>query len=145
MKPYPHHYLVEASAAASGSVDLRARGLPVIASAPPIEFGGPGDAWSPESLLVAATADCFVLTFRAVARASKLEWSSLQCSAVGTLDRIEKVTCFVGMRIEADLRLPAGGNAETGKRLLEKTEKTCLVSNSLDLAVALEARVTVAE
>ena len=76
MKPYPHHYLVEASAAASGSVDLRARGLPVIASAPPIEFGGPGDAWSPESLLVAATADCFVLTFRAVARASKLEWSS---------------------------------------------------------------------
>jgi hypothetical protein len=42
MKPYPHHYSVEASAATSGSVELRAHGLPEIISAPPIEFDGPG-------------------------------------------------------------------------------------------------------
>ena len=143
MKPYPHHYSVEASAAASGSVELRADALPAIASAPPIEFDGPGDQWSPESLLVAAVVDCFVLTFRAIARASKLEWSSLQCRAEGTLDRVERVTRFVGLRIEADLTLPADGDVEAGKRLLAKAEKTCLVTNSLDLAVELEARVTV--
>jgi organic hydroperoxide reductase OsmC/OhrA len=142
MKPYPHHYTIEASATASGSVELRADGLPALATAPPAEFDGPGDQWSPESLLIAAVADCFVLTFRAIARASKLEWSDLQCRAEGTLDRVERVTRFVGMRIEAELSLPADGNVDAGRRMLEKAEKTCLVSNSLDLAVELEARVT---
>lgn len=145
MKPYPHHYSVEASAAASGSVDLTAEGLPAIASAPPVEFDGPGDQWSPESLLVASVVDCFVLTFRAIARASKLDWSQLHCAAEGTLDRVERVTRFVGMRIVADLALPPGGNAETGHRLLEKAKNACLVTNSLNFAVEMEARVDVDE
>ena len=143
MKPYPHHYSVEASAAASGSVDLTAEGLPAVASAPPVEFDGPGDQWSPESLLVASVVDCFVLTFRAIARASKLDWAQLHCTAEGTLDRVERVTRFVGMRIVADLALPPGGNAETGRRLLQKAEETCLVTNSLNFAVELEAKVHV--
>jgi len=143
MKPYPHHYSVEASSGPSGSVDLRAPSLPALASAPPVEFDGPGDQWSPESLLVASVVDCFVLTFRAIARASKLEWTQLDCAAEGTLDRVESVTRFVGLRIVAHLALPAGGNTETGKRLLEKAERTCLVTNSLSCAVELEANVTV--
>jgi peroxiredoxin-like protein len=143
MKPYPHHYTIEASATASGSVELRADGLPTLATAPPAEFDGPGDQWSPESLLIAAVADCFVLTFRAIARASKLEWSSLRCRAQGTLDHVDRVTRFVGMRIEADLTLPADGNADAARRLLEKAEKSCLITNSLDLTAELEASVTV--
>jgi uncharacterized OsmC-like protein len=94
-------------------------------------------------LLVATVVDFFVLTFRAIARASKLEWSSIECRGEGTLDRVERVTRFVGMRIEAALRLPADGNVDAAKRLLEKAEKTCLVTNSLDLAVELEAEVTI--
>jgi organic hydroperoxide reductase OsmC/OhrA len=31
------------------------------------QLGGPGGQWSPETLLVAAAAECFILTFRAVA------------------------------------------------------------------------------
>ena len=46
---------------------------------------------------------------------------------------------------KADLRMRGGGNAETGRRLLEKAGETCHISNSRDRAVALEARVTVAE
>jgi organic hydroperoxide reductase OsmC/OhrA len=145
MKPYPHHYLVDAHAAATGHVDLRAEGLLPIASAPPLEFDGPGDQWSPESLLVAAVVDCFVLTFRAIARASKLEWTDIRCHAEGTLDRIERVTRFTGLRIVAELILPAGGNAEIARRLLEKAEHECLVTNSLNVPVELDARVIVSE
>jgi organic hydroperoxide reductase OsmC/OhrA len=145
MQPYPHHYSVEASAAASGSIELRADRLPPLTSAAPIEFDGPGDQWSPETLLVAAVADCFALTFRAIARASKLEWSSLRSRATGTLDRDDRITRFVGMQIEAELTLPAGGDVDAARRLLEKAEKNCLVSNSLDLAVELKAKVAVGE
>lgn len=141
MKPYPHRYTVDAAGGPAGSVELSAAGIPPIPSAPPIEFDGPGDVWSPETLLVGAVVDCFVLTFRAIARASRLEWTRLECRAEGTLDRVEGVTRFVGMRIEARLALPAGGNAETGRRLLEKAEKTCLVTNSLVAPVELVADV----
>jgi organic hydroperoxide reductase OsmC/OhrA len=143
MKAYPHHYLVEAHAAATGHVDLKAEGLQPIASAPPLEFDGPGDQWSPESLLVAAVVDCFILTFRAIARASKLEWTDIRCHAEGTLDRVERVTRFTKLRIVAELILPAGGNAEMAQRLLEKAEHECLVTNSMNVPVELDARAIV--
>lgn len=143
MKPYPHEYSVEATASTIGSVELTAEGLPIITSAPPVEFDGPGDQWSPESLLVAAVVDCFVLTFRAIAQASKFEWSGLKCRAEGTLDRADRVTRFVGMRVRAELKLPPEGSEEAGRRLLEKAEKTCLVTNSLDLQVELDTEITI--
>ena len=90
MQDYPHHYHVHAEAQPEGSVNLASEKLPPLASAPPLEFGGPGDQWSPETLLVASVADCFILSFRAIARASKFEWKSLSCEVVGTLERIEK-------------------------------------------------------
>ena len=77
MQDLPHHYQVNASAEVDGNVVLKADDLPQIITAPPAEFGGPGDQWSPETLLVGAVANCFVLTFRAIARASKLDWSNL--------------------------------------------------------------------
>jgi len=88
MQEFPHHYSVAAVANPEGEVALQSDRLPSLTSTPPAEFGGPGDRWSPETLLVAALADCFVLTFRALARASKLSWLSLRCDVEGTLDRV---------------------------------------------------------
>src|SRR5262249_3918607 len=67
MEPHPHRYDVHARAGTEGSVLVESRGLPTLRTAPPTQYGGPGDQWSPETLLVAAAADCFVLTFRAIA------------------------------------------------------------------------------
>jgi organic hydroperoxide reductase OsmC/OhrA len=57
MHPFPHHYVVTATARPSGDVPLAAEGLRIIESAMPKEFDGPGNQWSPESLLAAAVAD----------------------------------------------------------------------------------------
>lgn len=72
MQSFPHHYTVAASALPEGDVSLNSGGLDPIYSAPPIEFGGQGNRWSPENLLVAAVADCFILSFRAIASVSQL-------------------------------------------------------------------------
>jgi len=79
MHPFPHVYSVSASSGSAGSVTLESSGLPSLSSEPPIEFGGPGDKWSPETLLTVALIDCFVLSFRAVAAASRYEWLHLDC------------------------------------------------------------------
>ena len=143
MQAFPHHYSVSASAHRIGDVAVEGEDLPAIQSAPPVAFGGPGDRWSPETLLVAAVADCFVLTFRAIAEASHLPWISLTCEAEGTLDRIERVTQFTEVKIRARLQLPAGADEEQAQRLLTKAEQNCLVTNSLKATAHLDAVVDV--
>lgn len=141
MKTFPHEYAVTVVGSPQGDLEVRADRLPVLNSAPPAEFDGPGDRWSPETLLVAAVADCFVLTFRAVARALELPWTSLRCEVSGTLDRLERVPQFTRFRIRAHLGVPAGTSEELARRALEKAEHGCLITNSLKATSQLETAV----
>lgn len=145
MHDFPHHYQVTASSTnREDDVTLEAAGLPAIRSASPAEFDGPGDRWSPETLLVGAVADCFILTFRAVAQASKLSWISLTCEVDGTLDRVERTMQFTRFDLRAHLEVPAGSSAEAAQRALQKSEQACLITNSLKAATHLESTVSVA-
>ena len=142
MKPMPHLYEVRITGSATGYATVSAAGLPDLVSAPPADFDGPGDAWSPEDLLVASVATCFTFTLRAVARASKVEFASLKASVAGTLDRKEGVTRFTELVIRAAMTIPPGGDKERALRVMEKAEKSCLVTASLSTPVRLEAEVT---
>ncbi len=141
VQPLPHRYHVTASADSDGEVSLVAPGLPPLRSAPPSEFGGPGDLWSPETLLLAAVVDCFVLTFRAVARASSIPWRELRCDADGTLDRVERVTRFTAIELRAELVVPPEVPVDRAERALQRAERGCLVSNSLVFRPILAATV----
>jgi organic hydroperoxide reductase OsmC/OhrA len=91
MKPLPHMYEVGLSAGLTGYATLTANGVPELRSAPPKDFDGPGDAWSPEQLLLAAVETCFMFTFRAIAHASKFNFLSLELSGSGTVDRNDAI------------------------------------------------------
>lgn len=143
MQELPHHYAVSAAAEAESMVRLDSPGLESLESAGPAEFGGPGDRWSPETLLVAAVADCFILSFRAIARASKMDWISLRCDVVGDLDKVDKITQFTNFRVRARLEVPDGIREGKPQRLLEKAEHSCLVTNSLKAPSELETEVIV--
>jgi len=137
MEPYPHRYKVLAAGEADGVTRISAPGLPTLETAPPRQYGGPGDRWSPECLLVGAAADCFLLTFRAVATASSFVWRELRCEAEGILDHVDHASCFTQLNLSVRLVIPSGRDAERAQRLLEKAEKTCLVTNSLSAEVSL--------
>lgn len=145
MQDFPHRYRINASGKTGGDIILRADNLPQLVSAPPAEFGGPGNQWSPEHLLVASVADCFILTFRAVAQASKLAWNTLDVSAEGVLERVDRVTRFTGFTVSATLAVPAEADIEKARRLLQKAEDSCLITNSLTARVHLVADVMVNE
>jgi organic hydroperoxide reductase OsmC/OhrA len=129
--PFPHVYTVSASSASDGNVVVSAATLPDLETAAPPEFDGPGGYWSPESLLCAAVADCFILSFRAFARGSRFEWLGLACRVVGTLDRVAGVAKFTHFATHATLTIPDGADAEKARLLLTKAEHGCLISNSL--------------
>jgi len=144
VQPFPHHYDVEAAATVAGDVMIGGRSLPPLASASPAEFGGPGTRWSPETLLVAAVAACFVMTFRAMAMTAKLSWTSLDCDVVGTLDRVDHEIRFTEFHLRVRLQIPEDTNEGQAQRLIEKVERNCLVANSLKARVHLDRTVEVA-
>jgi organic hydroperoxide reductase OsmC/OhrA len=134
---------VAASGSASGDIAVSAPDLPTLDTAPPPEFDGPGGKWSPETLLCAAVADCFILTFRAVSRTANLAWSKLECDVEGTLERATGGSQFTRFGTAATLTVPPGTDPDKARSLLERAEHGCLIANSLKGTRTLEARVVV--
>src|ERR1700759_3150516 len=128
MLPLPHHYHVSALVYPTGDVPLTAEGVRVIESNAPKDFDGPGNQWSPEQLLTAAVADCFLLSFRAVAKASKYDWLRVELRTEGKLERIDGTSRFTHFTNHATLRVPVGSDVERAKKLLEKAEAICIIA-----------------
>lgn len=143
MHPFPHLYTVTTVGSPGGALSHPDDRLPPLSTNAPAEFGGPGDAWSPEDLLVATVADCFILTFRAVAAASGFTWNDIDCRAEGVLDRVDRTTMFTGFDIHVTLAVPPGTDEERAHRLLEKAEANCLITNSMKGDRELHANVVV--
>jgi uncharacterized OsmC-like protein len=92
-------------------------------------------------MLVGSVANCFILSFRAIARASRFEWVSLSCDVSGTLDKVERVTQFTRFDLQAELTIAPGTDEKKAHRLLEKAENHCLITSSLKGESHLEAEV----
>ena len=144
MQDLPHQYVVTAKAEGAANVIVSAEGLPDLETAGPAQFGGPGDVWSPEDMLVGAVANCFILSFRAIARKAKLEWLTLECETEGVLDKFEGYNQFTGFTVKARLTIPDEQYRKKAEVILEKAEKYCLITNSLKADSHLEAEVHVA-
>ncbi len=145
MHPYPHTYLASATAQNAGLVTVHSPQLPNLETAAPPEFDGPGGVWSPETLLCASIADCFILTFRAVARAARFAWLGLECRTESVLERVGQNSQFTRFTTFAKLTVPAGSDVAKARELLERAEHGCLIANSLRGSRALEAQVVTAE
>jgi organic hydroperoxide reductase OsmC/OhrA len=92
-------------------------------------------------LLVASIANCFILTFRGVARAAHLDWEKLEAHVDGTLERVSGVTQFISYTTRATLTVKPATDHAKARELLERAEKVCLVANSLRGERLLEATV----
>lgn len=143
MKPLPHEYDVHLTGGPSGYAQLSTSGLPELRTAPPADYDGPGDAWSPEHLLLASVQTCFLFTLRAIARLSKLEFTNLVLDATGTVNRRDGVTRFIEIVLRPRLTVVSGTDHERALNILEKSEKTCLVTASLSTPVRLEPEILV--
>lgn len=143
MQQYPHRYRAFATGGAEGSVEVGDASLPALATWPPPQFDGPPGHWSPEALLTAAVADCFLLSFRTVAHASKFAWERLDVQVEGTLDRVDGVTRFTEFRIVPRLALANSADAERALKLLDKARRVCLIGNSLKADCVLDLETAV--
>jgi len=143
MHPYPHTYIAGASGHSQGSLAVTSPQLPTLETAAPPEFDGPGGLWSPETLLCASLADCFILTFRAVSRAAHFEWLQLDCRVEGVLERIGQSSKFTRYTTHAYLKVPPDSDIGRARALLERAEHGCLIANSLSGERLLQTEIEV--
>jgi len=143
MSDLPHLYTVNVAGTPENNLVTSANNLPDLATAPPKSFGGPGDKWSPEDLLIAAVANCTVLSFKAIARASKLDWISIECESQGVLDKVDRKIQFTKINTRAKLVIPSSSDSEKALKLLNKAEEVCLISNSLTAESHIECEIEV--
>jgi organic hydroperoxide reductase OsmC/OhrA len=112
-------------------------------SAPP-EFHGEPGFWTPEHFLLAAVASCFITTFRAIAGYSKFDPLALDISVQGKLEKGPGGYDFTAIVIKPSLTIRDESYRVLAGRLLEKTERSCLIARSLKCAVTMEASIAVA-
>ena len=141
MHELPHYYSATVEAHPQGVLNAFTDHLPVLKVDAPKQFEGPGDQWSPEELLMAAAANCFVLSFRTVAELAKFEWLSIQCESTGELDKVERSMMFTSIKTSVRLLVSDPVTKAKGEMLLRKAEKICIVSNSLTAEKYLEVNV----
>ena len=100
--------------------------------------------WTPEHFFSSAVATCFITTFQAIAAYSKFEAHALEVSVEGQVEKTEGGFRFTRVTIRPLLAINGESDRERGLRLLEKAEKACLVSRSLQSQIILEPQVVLA-
>ena len=109
-------------------------------SAPP-EFGGMLGTWTPEHFLLSAVASCFVATFEAIAKASKFSFSSLTVVAEGIVGKRDARWNFTSITLNPTLAIESEEDRDRAVKLLEKTEHSCIVANSLSIPIAFAPQI----
>lgn len=112
-------------------------------SAPP-EFRGEAGLWTPEHFFIAAVAACFITTFRAIAEVSRFDPVALALRVEGVVEKVEGGYEFTHIVLRPHLTIGDETDRQRGARLLEKTERSCLVSRSIKSKVTMEPRIELA-
>ena len=97
--------------------------------------------WSPEHFFTAAVNSCFMTTFLAIAENSKLEFIDFSCNAIGNLDQVEGKYLMTEVILNPTLKITKEEDREKALRVLEKSEKACLISNSIKSTVKLNSEI----
>lgn len=126
------------------SPDLMDKNGVCIEVATPPEFPkGIEGIWSPEHLFVSAVSSCLMTTFLAVAENSNLEFESFKCGATGKLEKVDGKFMMSEIILKPSVVIHHEDHKDKVIRVLEKSEKACLITNSIKSKVTMEIEVIV--
>lgn len=110
---------------------------------PPQFPGGIAGCWSPEHLFTAAINSCLMTTFLAIAEKSGLGFSSFSSRAYGKLDDSGGKLLMTQVTLKPVVVVEKDTDVEKARRVLQKSEAACLISNSVRSEIVFEPEVRV--
>ena len=124
--------------------ELSLEGFPTITVATPPEFPqGVPNTWSPEHLFVASANICLMTTFLAIAENSKLKFSSYSAGSTGKMERVEGKYVISEIELKPRIVIQEEKDREKALRIIEKAEKGCLISRSMNAKTILSPEIIV--
>ncbi len=133
-----HYYNVSVNWDEGRIGTLSSDNLPDIKVATPPEFPkGVAGIWSPEHLYVSSAVICLMTTFLAIAENSGLPFSSFGCDASGKLEKVDGNFMISEIELKPVIIIPDEKYTEKAGRIIEKSEKMCLISNSMKTKIIL--------
>ncbi len=113
-----------------------------VATPPEFPKGIPG-IWSPEHLFTAAVSSCLMTTFLAIAENSKLDFIDFSCQSKGKLEQVEGKFLMTQITLEPTVTISDEKDRERAEKVLQKSERACLVSNSIKSEVIMVPNIKV--
>lgn len=107
----------------------------VLPVATPIVFGGKGNDWSPEHLLLGALSSCFMSTYLSFAKKFRFQIVRMECNATGSIEPVDGRLRFTMINIFPKVYIANYDYMSKAKLALEKAEEYCLVSNSISAKI----------
>jgi organic hydroperoxide reductase OsmC/OhrA len=105
-----------------------------VATPPEFQGGIPG-VWSPEEMIVAATASCYTMTLVAIAERGEIPLHALRVSGTGHLSKRDDGRFgFVAIELDAQIETNAA-SVRAVESAAERAKRGCLVSLALDIPV----------
>lgn len=111
----------------------------------PKEFGGLEGRWTPEELLLAALAGCFITTLRSMSGSAQFDFTDLQVEASGTVRKSESGYGFSEIVIRPNLKIASLKEREHVLDLLKKADRLCLVCRAIGVPLKFEPQIEVTE
>ena len=136
----PHSYAATVTRTGPSRATITAPTRPPLAGAPPPEFDGPPDIWSPEHLLLASLGLCLETTFDALANRAGLDVASWVALVEATLDRTPAGVALGGFRVHVTIEV-AQHDVLRAQDVLSRARHQCFVSNALRAPVEVTSTV----
>lgn len=143
MDPFEYDVNLHWVAGRKGEISSPALQDKIEIATPPEFQGGIPNIWSPEHLFTASVLSCFMTTFLAIAENSKLNFKDFNCSAKGYLEKVDGKFMMSRIVLNPDLKILMEEDRPKAEKILEKSEKACLISNSITSQVDLNTNVQV--
>ncbi len=144
-----HHYQVDINWSkdrkgimCSPELNTEANSCIEVATPPEFDKGIPG-IWSPEHLFTASVSSCLMTTFLAIAENSKLDFTHFKCQSKGKLEQVEGKFLMTEIILKPTVTIAHEGERERALRVLQKSEKACLISNSIKSKVTMNPTIKI--
>lgn len=114
-----------------------------IATPPEFPKGMPG-IWSPEHYFLAAVNGCLMTTFLAIAENFKLNFNDFKSESEGKLEVVEGKYMMSEVLLKPVITIGSEEDRALAEKVILKSEKACLISNSVKSTISMDFEIIVA-
>jgi organic hydroperoxide reductase OsmC/OhrA len=114
----------------------------VIKGGSPQAFGGTGNEWSPEELLLASINTCHLSAFYSYSNRKGFEFVSYESEVEGVLEHDGTKIRYTKIVVRPKLVVKSEADIETGVHYIQRAHTMCFMADSVKAEVIVEPEVT---